>query len=311
MASYKIPQNVEAEDKLLGPLSFRQFIYALVGAGGIGMGIFLWQLSPFLSVIPLPLVIICAALALPLRKDQPMETYLLAVLRYYLKSKRRIWNPDGTITYVEITAPQAVEEHLTKELAGKTAEERLDYLSRVMDTHGWATKGVAAPLAVNANIAPTVAAESQEIADIMDLDQPWSQSFDKLIDREKQHIRQGAIDAMHSSAVSAPAAQPATTPAPAQTSPTAPVHYNPYPEAIHQKVVQPVPVPTPAQTPAEHIPEQPAATAPQVPQTQPTTSPIVTPPATDIIEDVSNNPPAPLRAQEQPPQGEEVIVNLH
>ena len=30
MGVYKVPQDVEADDKLLGPFSFRQFIYLLV-----------------------------------------------------------------------------------------------------------------------------------------------------------------------------------------------------------------------------------------------------------------------------------------
>ena len=33
MGTYKVPQNVEAEDKILGPLSLKQFIYALIGLG--------------------------------------------------------------------------------------------------------------------------------------------------------------------------------------------------------------------------------------------------------------------------------------
>jgi hypothetical protein len=38
MAVYKVPQDVEAEDKLIGPFSFRQFIYLIIvaGAGAIG-----------------------------------------------------------------------------------------------------------------------------------------------------------------------------------------------------------------------------------------------------------------------------------
>ena len=28
MAVYKVPQDVEADDKLIGPFSFRQFIYS-------------------------------------------------------------------------------------------------------------------------------------------------------------------------------------------------------------------------------------------------------------------------------------------
>jgi hypothetical protein len=113
MAVYKVPQDVEAEDKLVGPLSFRQFIYAGIAAGGIAIGFFFFQIFPALALIPVPAVILFGALALPLRKDQPMETYLLALLRFYLKPKLRMWNPDGTITYVEITAPRTIEQQKT------------------------------------------------------------------------------------------------------------------------------------------------------------------------------------------------------
>ena len=32
MSTYKVLQDIEAEDKLIGPLTLRQFIYALVAA---------------------------------------------------------------------------------------------------------------------------------------------------------------------------------------------------------------------------------------------------------------------------------------
>ena len=32
MAVYKVPQDVEADDKLIGPFSFRQFIYLIIVA---------------------------------------------------------------------------------------------------------------------------------------------------------------------------------------------------------------------------------------------------------------------------------------
>ncbi len=38
MAVYKVPQDVEAEDKLLGPFSMRQFIYLIIAAMGIAIG---------------------------------------------------------------------------------------------------------------------------------------------------------------------------------------------------------------------------------------------------------------------------------
>ncbi len=36
MATYKIPQNVEAEDKLIGPFSFKQFIFLILGFNILG-----------------------------------------------------------------------------------------------------------------------------------------------------------------------------------------------------------------------------------------------------------------------------------
>ncbi len=42
MASYKVPQDVEADDKLLGPFSFRQFIYLIIVAMAIALA---WALS--------------------------------------------------------------------------------------------------------------------------------------------------------------------------------------------------------------------------------------------------------------------------
>src|SRR6186997_950947 len=105
MAVYKVPQDVEADDKLIGPFSFRQFIYLIIVAIS---GVLAWALAQLfipLAIIPLPIIIFFGALALPLRKDQPMEIYLAAIVSYYLKPHRRLWVADGVQSLVEITAP--------------------------------------------------------------------------------------------------------------------------------------------------------------------------------------------------------------
>ena len=91
MAQYKVPQDVEADDKLIGPFSFRQFVYLLIAAGLIALAVAFFQIFPLLAIIPVPFILLLAALALPLKKDQPMETYLAAVVSFYLKPNRRIW----------------------------------------------------------------------------------------------------------------------------------------------------------------------------------------------------------------------------
>ena len=72
MATYKVPQDVEADDKLLGPFSFRQFVYLIIVAASIGIAWILAQIFIGLIIIPMPFIIFFGALALPLKKDQPM-----------------------------------------------------------------------------------------------------------------------------------------------------------------------------------------------------------------------------------------------
>ena len=103
MAQYKVPQDVEAEDKLLGPFTFRQFIYLIIAAGSIALAWGLFQLFPFLALIPVPFIIFFAILALPLRKDQPMETYLAAVVSFYIKPRKR---PSKQKNLVRVTLPR-------------------------------------------------------------------------------------------------------------------------------------------------------------------------------------------------------------
>ena len=176
MAVYKVPQDVEADDKLIGPFSFRQFIYLIIvfisGAGAWGLA----QLFPALAIIPLPIIIFFAALALPLRKDQPMEAYLSAVVSFYfLKSRKRFWQPDGIDSFVTIIPPKNADRILTKNLTEDEATQRLSYLSDLVDTHGWAIRGAGA--APDNSISRDLYYESQQAPDMMDSSSPQAQAL--------------------------------------------------------------------------------------------------------------------------------------
>jgi hypothetical protein len=230
MAVYKVPQDVEAEDKLVGPFGFRQFVYLGI-AGGLGfVAYLLFRINPVLVTIPLPFIGFFVILALPLRKEQPMETYLLALLRFYMKPKLRLWSPDGTITYVEIVAPKMVERVLSKEYGAEAATERLDYLARVMDSRGWSLKGEGSQ--PGASLTATVAAEAQNATDIMDDHAALAQSFATKIAQKDEKRRQEVVSQMRQAATEPPAAT-------ASDDTNAP-QFNPYPTSMHQRVIQPM-----------------------------------------------------------------------
>ena len=98
-----------------------------------------------LGLIPVPIALFFGALALPLRKDQPMEVYLAAVISFMLKPKKRLWQPDGIEYLVEVTAPKTEETTRRNSYDQEEVQRRLSYLANLVDSRGWSIRGVNDP----------------------------------------------------------------------------------------------------------------------------------------------------------------------
>ena len=220
MAVYKVPQDVEADDKLIGPFSFRQFIYLIIVAIACAGAWGLAQVVPVLAIIPLPVILFFGALALPLRKDQPMEAYLSAVVSFYfLKSRKRFWQPDGIDSFVTIIPPKDADRILTKDLDEAEATKRLSYLADLVDTHGWAIRG--AGTGPDTSISTDLYYESQQTPDMMDNTTPAAQALTQQLSDSADERRQDAIAGMQSAAKQAPATDDQTVTAdPVSTLPS-------------------------------------------------------------------------------------------
>lgn len=262
MSRYKVAQDVEAEDKILGPFSFRQFIYLLVAAAGIALAWGLSQVFLPLAVIPVPIILLFGALALPLRKDQPMEVYLAAVVSFYTKPRRRMWQPDGINSLIEITVPEKVEIERTKNLSQDEAERRLAYLSQLADTHGWSIRHTRVPDAQGSMISD-VYFEAQQTSDMFDDNSSEARAMTRRIEQSNQARRRAAIERMQ--------APPAALPAVADGQPLqqAPVPYQPaWPQTQpqpYQAAPQPAPTIPPQATPPYQPPVDDAGFAPVSP----------------------------------------------
>lgn len=238
MAVYKVPQNVEADDKLIGPFSFRQFIYLIIV---VLAGVAAWGLAQLfigLVIIPLPIIVFFGALALPLRKDQPMEVYLAAIVSFQLKPRKRLWDPDGVDSMIEITAPRTVAPTLTKTISQADAEQRIQYLASLVDSGGWAIRGVNGPQDSPMNSEAFY--EAQTATDVLDTSSTVGQTFNSMMAERTEQIKEEAMERMHM-----PIPEPASTPA--QSNPflqpqdgSQGLVYDPYPTDIQQTVIQPV-----------------------------------------------------------------------
>ena len=189
MAQYKVPQDVEADDKLIGPFSFRQFVYLLIAGGCIALAVGLFQIFPLLAIIPVPVALFFLVLALPLKKDQPMETYLAALVSYYLKPRKRLWMPGQRESTILITAPKMVEESRKRDLSEEEATHRLSFLADIVDTEGQAIKGVS-----NSVMRDDLAAEASTVDDMFD--SYHSEVIDRAISQDTQDRHREAIEEM-------------------------------------------------------------------------------------------------------------------
>lgn len=90
---FQVPQFIEVEDKIFGPLTFKQFVYA---GGGIGVAVILFFVIPkFLAVlIGLPIMAFGFALAFYKMNGKPFISIVEAYAKYAFTNKLYLWKKE-------------------------------------------------------------------------------------------------------------------------------------------------------------------------------------------------------------------------
>jgi hypothetical protein len=88
---FQVPQFIEVEDKIFGPLTFKQFIYII---GGAGASYLLWRLLPIYASMPLILITagLATALAFLQWNGRPFIIALESGFYYLIHTKLYLWN---------------------------------------------------------------------------------------------------------------------------------------------------------------------------------------------------------------------------
>jgi hypothetical protein len=208
MSVYKVPQDVEADDKFLGPLSFRQFIFAgIVMITGYISFLMLTKGAALGIIFTAPVMLVFGFLAFPFGREQPNEVWLGAQIRFIIKPRRRIWNQDGIKDLVRVIAPKREVHHYTDGLSQNEVKSRLSALASMMDTRGWAVKNVSAAqqdmtandrLVATTSSALPIAGGFDDVSTATDvLDETTSdvaQHFDTMIEKSEADHRQAILD---------------------------------------------------------------------------------------------------------------------
>ena len=100
MLQYKVPQNVEMEDRIIGPITLRQLIILAVG-GGIAYMLYLSLAPRYFAEVWLPpvalIVLLTAAIAFLKIQHIPFVRWVLLMIEAVALPRRRAWDKRASV----------------------------------------------------------------------------------------------------------------------------------------------------------------------------------------------------------------------
>lgn len=132
----KVPQRIDMEDRVIGPLTLTQFFYVLFG------GLFLYLLnswtagSPFRIIYYVLFPIIAAlsvALAFVKIQERPFIYFLGSLVRYLQRPRRRVWLKGQNQKMTKIV--EKINDSNKKKQSKGLDLARVRDIARVVDEH--------------------------------------------------------------------------------------------------------------------------------------------------------------------------------
>ncbi|MDQ5943313.1 MAG: hypothetical protein QG675_81 [Patescibacteria group bacterium] len=134
MGQYKVPQNVETEDKILGPLSVKQFIYVIIA---LMWAFLMWRLFSSYLIVALiaafPVTGFFLLLGFGQREGVPFEDYVVAFIRFLIVPRKRMWIKDDS---KEVIVQDTEKPKDDINMGKNVSTGQLKKLANIIDTRG-------------------------------------------------------------------------------------------------------------------------------------------------------------------------------
>ena len=128
---YEVPQFIDVEDKVFGPLTIKQFLYLI---GGAGLSYLLWVSFPafFAVLFIIPVVAFVLALAFYQINNRPFVQVIENGIQYFLSNKLYLWKKEP-----KRSVPETAEIALANEPSyiPKFSESKLKDIAWGLDVH--------------------------------------------------------------------------------------------------------------------------------------------------------------------------------
>lgn len=132
---FVVPQFIDVEDKIIGPLSVRQFIIFLVGFGIIFL---LYKLLGFITFLIAGVIVfgLMGVIAFARINGQLFHYFLLNIIYTFKRPKIKIWLKEEISKGAEVRRPQKLKTAKVVPAKKIATSSKLAQLSLVVDTGG-------------------------------------------------------------------------------------------------------------------------------------------------------------------------------
>lgn len=182
MAQYKVPQNIDVEDRVIGPLTIRQFLI-LLATGGIILllNLLLGSLGPIFFMLAIMIGIIGAGIAFFKYGDQNAETFIIAAFKTMTSPRKRAWKKEEPkeeqIIEKPVESTKKPEVAVARRASLDEARSHLERLAEVVDSSGYS--------AIN---QPPASTTSKDAQDLLKKVEETDEDFEGLITKANKKV---------------------------------------------------------------------------------------------------------------------------
>ena len=135
MQQFTVPQFIDVEDKIIGPITTRQFVIILTGAMFIGLSYKMFSFTVFLFV-GLLIFVTTGVFAFFRVNGMPFHFFALNFLQTIQKPAVRVWNNAFGKDEFDPSDNQIIAAPVKVQKARSYSQSRLNELSLIVDTRG-------------------------------------------------------------------------------------------------------------------------------------------------------------------------------
>ena len=130
---YQVPQFIDIEDRIIGPLTLKQFIYLALAAAILFVAWFLFKFYIWI-ILALPITAIAMAFAFLKINDRPFLYFALAAITYFMKPRMYLFRTDLEMAKTENVTKEKTEEVNPPKVEEKITRSKLKALALRLDT---------------------------------------------------------------------------------------------------------------------------------------------------------------------------------